>query len=188
MPNAAPFIAHPARRIAAGIVDLVVVGLLMTPALFLAGHLQLRSEGVELVLSVYGLYHFVCYSWFQGGTVGLRLFDMQVVGARSGQPLSAWHALARAAFRPALIYAVGWIAFSTPLLFPMIMPVLIAPLFVELAMMFISPARQTLSDFVTGTLVINLPPPQPHRAPAGPMYSPTDAEFGLRPKRIKRES
>jgi hypothetical protein len=55
----------------------------------------------------------------------------------------------------------------------------------ELGMMYTLPTRQTLSDLVSRTLVVNVPPPQPHRAPAAPMYSPTDAEFGVRPGRRK---
>jgi hypothetical protein len=57
---------------------------------------------------------------------------------------------------------------------------------VELGMMFTLPTRQTLADLVARTLVINVPPPQPHRAPAAPMYSATDAEFGVRPRVIRR--
>jgi uncharacterized RDD family membrane protein YckC len=45
------------------------------------------------------------------------------------------------------------------------------------------PSRRTLTDRLAGTLVVNLPPVQPHRAPAAPMYSATDAEFGRPPKR-----
>jgi len=48
------------------------------------------------------------------------------------------------------------------------------------------PWRRSVADVLFGTMVINVPPPQPHRASAAPMYSPDDAEFGLRPRRISR--
>lgn len=38
---------------------------------------------------------------------------------------------------------------------------------------------RTLTDRFAGTIVISMPPPQPHRAPAFPMYSRHDAEFGV---------
>jgi len=50
---------------------------------------------------------------------------------------------------------------------------------IEVALMLSLPSRRTLADFAAGTIVVNAPPPQPHRAPAGPMYSASDAEFGL---------
>jgi len=46
-----------------------------------------------------------------------------------------------------------------------------------------SASRETLTDRLAGSLVVNLPPLQPHRAPAVPMYSATDAEFGHPPSR-----
>jgi hypothetical protein len=46
-------------------------------------------------------------------------------------------------------------------------------------------ASLTIADIVAHTRVVNTPPPQPHRAPAGPMYSATDAEFGYQPRRRK---
>lgn len=57
------------------------------------------------------------------------------------------------------------------------------PFVAELALIAHTPWRQSLADLIAGTLVINSPPPQPHRAPAVPMYSTTDAEFGPPPRR-----
>lgn len=42
---------------------------------------------------------------------------------------------------------------------------------------------QSVADFLSGTLVVKLPPPQAHRAPAVPMFSAHDAEFGVPPRR-----
>jgi len=43
--------------------------------------------------------------------------------------------------------------------------------------------RRTVADRLCRTLVVKLPPLQPHRAPAAPMFSVNDAEFGNPPKR-----
>jgi uncharacterized RDD family membrane protein YckC len=47
--------------------------------------------------------------------------------------------------------------------------------------------RRTFGDLLAKTIVVKSPPVKPHRAPAGPMYSETDAEFGNRPKRHKSD-
>jgi uncharacterized RDD family membrane protein YckC len=56
------------------------------------------------------------------------------------------------------------------------------PLVIELALIAHTSWRQSVADLLAGTLVVNMPQPQPHRAPAVPMYSATDAEFGPPPR------
>jgi len=47
----------------------------------------------------------------------------------------------------------------------------------------VRPLSRSITDRVARSLVVNIPPPQPHRAPAVPtMYSAPDAEFGPRPQ------
>ena len=53
----------------------------------------------------------------------------------------------------------------------------------EYSLLKSSPVRQTLADKVARTVVVNTPTWEPHRAPAIPMYSATDAEFGHPPSR-----
>src|SRR5690606_31418931 len=60
----------------------------------------------------------------------------------------------------------------------------IIPLLMEVGLLFTS-ASVTLADLVASTRVVNTPPLQPHRAPAAPMYSATDAEFGYPPRKKK---
>ncbi len=185
MANAAPFIANPIRRLAAGLVDFGVVIAFAGIVLWIAqtvGHVSAPTE-IELGLSVYGLYHTAFYWLWGGQTPGLRTLDIRTVSTVGGIELSLRQALARAGFRPLLLYLLGLAAyFTTP---QIITVIVLAPLLGELGMMFTLPSRQTLSDLISRTLVVNVPPPQPHRAPAGPMYSPTDAEFGVRPQRTK---
>ena len=139
---------------------------------------------VAAVASItYALYHLVFFWFLAGATPGLRAFDMQVVRASDGRELSIVRAVVRSGFRPLLLCVIGWSADFFLVSFNPLGPALAAPLLLELGMMFTLPSRQTLSDLVANTLVVNVPPPQPHRAPAAPMYSPTDAEFGLPPRR-----
>ena len=48
--------------------------------------------------------------------------------------------------------------------------------------------RRSIADLLFRTRVVRLPPLQPHRAPAGPMYSATDAEFGITGRAPSRDA
>ena len=186
MANAAPFIAHPVRRLVAGVVDLAVLLLFVIFAVALLGEAR-PAQHLAAVMFTYGLYHAAFLSLLAGGTPGLRAFDMRIVSAR-GADLSVLQTLIRSGFRPALLYAVGWAAVTIDPSPGVRFSLMSAPVLFEVGMMFTLPTRQTLTDLVSRTLVINVPPPQPHRAPAAPMYSATDAEFGVRPRKLRREA
>ncbi|SRR6266540_2582383 len=186
MANAAPFIAHPARRLVAGFVDLVLSLMAAGVVAWIAQSFGYESANeMRLALAVYALYHAAFYWLWGGQTPGLRIFDIRTVSAIGGIELSLLQALVRAGSRPLLLYLLGWVANSTVLPFNVVGVIVVAPLLGELGMMLTLPSRQTLSDLLSRTIVVNVPPPQPHRAPAGPMYSATDAEFGVRPRQIK---
>lgn len=187
MSRAAPYIASPFRRVVAGAMDWILQLFCFALAVGLVA--SQRFLGVEVVVvaaAVYLLYHAFFFWYFAGATPGQRALNMSVVRASDGSRLSFARGLARTAFRPMFYFAyfwpflelVDWLALS-PL---PARTVYLAPVFLELGMMFTLPSRQTLSDIVARTLVVNVPPPQPHRAPAAPMYSPSDAEFGLPPR------
>jgi uncharacterized RDD family membrane protein YckC len=189
MANAAPFIARPMRRVVAGVVDAWVCIFLFS----LTGVTTSISNAsaIDVVLHnsaafvVYAVYHAVCFSLFRGSSPGLHFLDIRVVSALDAGELPLVQAFARAAFRPAFLYLLWWMAAMAKPVPGVDMALLAAPVLLELGMMFTLPSRQTLSDLVSRTLVVNIPPPQPHRAPAAPMYSATDAEFGVRPRRVK---
>lgn len=186
MANAAPFIAHPARRVMAGFIDLVLSLMCSGVAAWLAQSLGYEATNqITLALGAYAVYHAAFYWVWAGQTPGLRIFDIRTVSAAGGTELSLGQSIVRASFRPVFLYVVGWLASSAGLPFDVIAVTVLAPPLGELGMMLTLPGRQTLSDLLCRTLVVNLPPPQPHRAPAAPMYSATDAEFGLRPRRIR---
>lgn len=185
MPNVAPFVAPPLRRLAGGFIDLVLALMLAGFAAMLASAMGIDPGGAELALTVYAMYHAAFYWWWEGQTPGMRIFDIRTVSAVGGVELSMPQVLLRAAVRPVLLYAVGSVAVSTLVPIGLMGVIMLAPVSVELGMMLTLPSRQTLADVVARTFVVNIPPPQPHRAPAAPMYSATDAEFGPRPRRIR---
>lgn len=183
MANAAPFLASPARRLLGGLTDLFVMLLAVVIAVEMVDSAHPLGH-IVVILTTYGLYHAVCLALLSSTTPGLRTLDMRIVN-RNGSDMSMVQTVVRSFFRPAFLYASGWltVALSPP---PgLLISMMVAPVLLEAGMMFTLPTRQTLSDLVSRTLVVNIPPPQPHRAPAGPMYSTTDAEFGVRPRRVR---
>lgn len=185
MANAAPYIANPLRRVFAGVLDTllcVVVTVFLWSLVMAAGGVLPATTMSNIAFLVYFIYHLLFYSVYHGQTPGLTVFDIKIVRAADGHDLLQWEAALRAGMRPVLVYGLGWagVTWREP---QIILTVATLPLVIELGMMFTMPTRQTLSDVVSRTLVVNLPAPQPHRAPAAPMYSASDAEFGVRPQR-----
>lgn len=189
MANAAPYIATPVRRLAAGAIDLVLCFGLSILGWGIIVSSSSASTFIEVALLnkvpffVYAGYHALCLWQFNGQTPGLYILNIRVVRAFGGGEISLPQAALRGAFRPLLIYVFGQTAVAVQASFGPVASIVAVPVLVELGMMFTLSTRQTLSDIVCRTVVVNLPPPQPHRAPAGPMYSSTDAEFGVRPHR-----
>jgi uncharacterized RDD family membrane protein YckC len=185
MANVSPFVARPARRLAAGTIDLVLATMAAVFVLVIVDHAEYSTNETRLALMVYALYHASFFRLWDGQTPGLRTFDIRAVSRTGGIELSPRQTLVRAGFRPLLLYVLDW-ATNLMRYSPDVAAIIVAaPLAAELGMMFTLATRQTLSDLVSGTLVVNVPPPQPHRAPAAPMYSRTDAEFGVRPRPSK---
>jgi|SRR5437588_9545913 len=189
MANAAPYIGRPFRRVAAGAVDLILCLLIVLFGWGMTVSSSNASSVVEVALlnkvafAVYAGYHALFYWLLHGQTPGLLLFGMRVVRASdAGEPPFVL-AVLRAVLRPLIVYALGLAAMPAKPLFGPIVSIAAVPLLIELGMMFTLVTRQTLSDIVCKTLVVNVPPPQPHRAPAAPMYSATDSEFGVPPHR-----
>jgi uncharacterized RDD family membrane protein YckC len=193
MTNAAPFIASPTRRLLAGAVDLsaCMVTALVVSSVFLLDY----SAAVSIV---YAAYHAAFFWLFHGQTPGIFSFNMRIARSADGADMPFGQALVRAAVRPLAVYMLGWAAVRPLALYVAgwstsweqsvasgTIALVTTLLAVELGMMFTLATRQTLSDIISKTLVLNVPPPQPHRAPAAPMYSPSDAEFGVRPRRTK---
>jgi uncharacterized RDD family membrane protein YckC len=191
MANAAPYIARPIRRVVAGALDLWACLFVVFWVFGVTTSVSYSSSYIEVILLnkmafvAYAAYHAICFWAFRGTTPGLYFLDIRVVSASNGAELSFVQILARAGFRPIFLYSFWWTAGLAASLPGADTILLVAPVLAELGMMFTLPTRQTLSDLVSRTLVVNIPPPQPHRAPAAPMYSPSDAEFGIRSGKTK---
>lgn len=176
---AAAYLATPFRRIAAGVIDFGAIFLvvLLTAAIIQQVRLDLLAIGLASVL-IFIAYHFSFLYFWSGESPGRRMLSIRVVSTRDAIDLTG----AQCAGRPVLRFL--WLVAFLPVEYASGVPWLsFAPLLIDLVLMTALPSRQTVADLICRTVVVNTPPPQPHRAPAGPMYSATDAEFGMSAKR-----
>ena len=128
---------------------------------------------------MYFLYHCAFLAWRDGRTLGKAAMDICVISSQ-GRPVNLREAILRTSVRacPFAVMALPGLRATGAGL------ILLGALFLcEVWMLERLPARLTIADRVARTLVVNTPPPQPHRAPAAPMFSAADAEFGIPPKR-----
>lgn len=181
-----PYLASSGARSLAYVIDLVFIGGLM---ILLCGNAQASGAdpgwGTSFAAMTF-LYHAYFLSQKAGVSPGKFIQNICVVSP-SG-PLHVRQALGRAAFS-ALPFACIAAGSSTALEVVeqgvvALLPVLgVAFLLGELLILEFSVARRTVADRMANTVVVNLPPLQPHRAPAVPMFSANDVEFGSPPKR-----
>ena len=182
MQPAKPLFAPPSKRLAASSIDLAIA----TACGWFAINVITREWYPYAYLSVglplaYWIYETVCLVVMRGGSLGRRLFDIQVVSSVGGYDLKWWQAIIRPGIR-VLLYASFVLIFEPSPVGRLDLAAV--PLLFETALLF-TPISLTIADQLARTRVINTPPPQPHRAPAGPLYSATDAEFGFPPRRRK---
>jgi len=185
MADSSTFTATPRKRLSAAFVDFLLVGLAALLTYALADAVGHRLDFEMLVPVAYFAYHSAfLYSW-AGQSPGRRTFDITVVSA-VGADLRLWQALVRSAARPSIVLAasVSTVPFTSV---DFGVQIATAVLLLEAGLLFSMASRRTCADLVSGTLVVNTPPLQPHRAPAAPMYSPNDAEFGYPPQKPRRE-
>jgi len=180
MPDASPFLASASKRLLAGAVDAGPTLLLVIFGIAVADSLNLGTSGISgAAVIIYLAYHAGFNAYWGGETPGRRMLYIRLVDSRGGELTPS-----QAILRP--IVRMIWIAaFFLPAFLTGSFVVFGAPILIDLFLMSALKWRQTTADFVCGTLVVNAPAIQPHRAPAGPMYSATDAEFGVPPRRRK---
>jgi uncharacterized RDD family membrane protein YckC len=169
------------RRIAAGTIDFGVVFLLalLAAAIIQQIRLDLLAIGLGSIL-VFVAYHFSFLYYWSGESPGRRMLSIRVASTRDSIDLTPVQCVGRPVLR------LLWLVAFLPLEYASGIPWLgFAPIFVDLVLMTALPSRQTVADLLCRTVVVNMPPPQPHRAPAAPMYSATDAEFGVRPRQVR---
>ena len=178
--SATPHLASMERRLLAFTIDtvlLVIAMLLLEGSADAVGAHASGAGTLALVALVFTGYHAVALVRPSAG-IGRVVANVAVASLRGGGPLTRWQALVRPAVRT-LSLALGlWVSIELSL--PWIACV---PWLVDMLLMTAHPRQQTFADLAAGTVVVRLPPWQPHRAPAGPMFSRDDAEFGKPPGR-----
>jgi uncharacterized RDD family membrane protein YckC len=181
MPDAGSFVATPEKRFAAALIDIVLVMVIAVLAHVFAKAIGYPADFASLIAIVYFAYHAGFLHNWNGQSPGRRTLDISVVSAR-GAPLTFLQAILRSGLRPlcCFIPSGGLLALGLPQIDPVTSMVVATVEFVLLAFV---PSRRTSADLLAGAIVVNTPPPQPYRAPAVPMYSATDAEFGYPPRK-----
>ena len=197
MPHSRSSIASGQARAFAYLIDACAAALLLIPAAYWTYAFGTASAGaVEFSILLFA-FHAFHLRFRSGCSLGKHILNICVVSA-TGNALSFTQCL----IRPALI-ALPWMLIGiadNPLLRPQNTEFPLAPfatigvllLLTDVFLMEYSVSRRSLTDMVTKTLVKALPPPEPHRAPAAPMYSENDAEFGYPPNhpddRVRRSA
>ena len=176
MPSAQPHLASWERRLLAAAID---GALLLISALFIFSILEaFRATSDALVfLAAAGFvaYHSAALMWPEL-SLGRTVAGIVVLSFNGSGPPSSSQAVTRPVARlgfVAVAYGLGNLVD--------VQWIVAVPVALELALMAHTPWRRTLVDLVAGTVVVNKPPLQPHRAPAYPMYSAKDEEFGPKP-------
>jgi len=145
---------------------------------------DLKAAGISEMLSLacgYALYLLVSAALSPGQTPGKRVLALALIELR-GQAPSRAVAVARVAIRVGVPLLLGIVLGTLTGRFQAYLGVcFVGGLFVDAYCVSYRPGRRLLADSLLGTMVVVLPPVQPHRAPAGPMYSAHDREFGPPP-------
>ena len=188
MPTPNAFVAGSQARAFAYIFDLCAAALLLIPAAYGTYLLGMPSSSAFELSAVLFVYHTYFLAYRSGRSPGKFIQNISVVGV-DGSPLRLVQSLVRAgsvALPWALIGLADEAAFRPQDLESPIRPLAtlgVLWLLGEVLLIEFTSSRQSASDRIANTLVVKLPPPQPHRAPAAPMFSANDVEFGAPPKR-----
>jgi uncharacterized RDD family membrane protein YckC len=186
LPSAEDFTAGSATRSLAYLMDLAAAAFLfMILFAVLDAFGQKPDSALWLALPILGYQAYFLVN--RGGvTPGKFIRNICVISA-SGQQITTGQGLMRAALTtlPYACLASGELEFDVVAhgVVAMVPVAGIAYLFADLVLLEYTRAKRTVTDYLCKTIVVNLPPLQPHRAPAIPMFSANDAEFGNPPKR-----
>lgn len=181
MPSASSFTAEPGKRLWAGGFDFLAVCVLFLVLGVTFEKVYPNYSGWLVFATAFFAYHFLCLLVREGRTLGKTAIEICVISS-SGQRLSVSQCFLCAGVRSLPFVFLGA---HDPFIVLFGALLLLALVLSEFYLLERSLSRQTIADRVASSLVVKLPPLQPHRAPAGPMYSPNDAEFGFPPKRPK---
>ncbi len=175
-------------RVVAYAIDVGTCGmfLLLLVSIF-EGYCDSKAAGAALFACIVFLYQMFFLIYRNGLTFGKYARNIAPISS-NGMPLRTRQIVVRAALISLPYFLIGAerslphgqeiFSATTRALSPVVG---VAFLFVELYVLEFHKQPRTMTDRISGIIVINLPPPQPHRAPAFPMYSRNDAEFGVKP-------
>ncbi len=178
-----PYLASLPRRAGGAAIDIAPM-LLLVIIIFSAIDDAIglhRSAALLAAFLVFVAYHATFQYQWSGETPGCRMVGIRVVSGGRTPDVSVVQCIARP------MASVIWLCSSLPFAVMLSMQwIAFVPAFLSFAMISSLPSRQTVPDLLCRTLVVRTPPVQPHRAPAAPMFSVADAEFGYKPRRAKR--
>ena len=188
MPSARPDIATKANRLVAYAFDIVMVGMAYWFVAYAGQSANTSLESPVVYAVLFFAYHLFFLRWNDGSSFGKSLRGICVISA-AGTKLTPSQAVIRA-----LSLSFPFVLFSAHDFLEVLLSTLSDSTFLamlpgalwclaELYFAESDPMSRSVTDRFAHSLVVNIPPPQPHRAPAIPMYSATDVEFGPRPKK-----
>jgi len=187
MSSPGSFAATSQARSIVYLIDLCAAATLLIPAAVAACVWGTPSAGALQFGAVFFVYHLYFLHFKNGCSLGKYIRNI-TVASMDGSPLRVAACVARAGSiaLPWLLLGLADLLVIQDLskgLPPGAIPTFgVAWLLVDLVCLECVLSRRTLTDRIAGTLVVNLPPLQPQRAPAAPAFSATDAEFGVPPR------
>jgi uncharacterized RDD family membrane protein YckC len=182
------YLATGKARTFAYLMDLCACALLLVPTAYATYLMGTPSAGAFEYALLFAAYHAYFLALKGGVSPGKFVQSIAVVGP-NGRPLQLWQALARSALLalPWLLLSADHSRWALASLSASEAAALrtagAAWLAFDLILIEFARDRRSLTDRIAATVVVALPPPEPHRAPAVPMFSAGDAEFGTPPKK-----
>ncbi|MGC4077933.1 MAG: RDD family protein [Rubrivivax sp.] len=187
-PDPHSYLATSRARSSAYLLDLCACAALLIPTAYAAYCLGTPSAGTFEYALLFLAYHTYFLALRSGVSPGKHVLNIAVV-TTSGRPMQVWQAMLRAGClaMPWLLLAAGdsqWLeATVSEQAFAAVPTAGAAWLALDAILIELTRDRRSLTDRIAFTMVVALPPPQPHRAPAVPMFSAQDAEFGNPPRK-----
>jgi uncharacterized RDD family membrane protein YckC len=180
------FLASPGKRIAATVYDLFAVFLIFLVLVSLAELFGEDLGSFRVFMLVALAYQLGLPIGLHGQTLGKRAQGICIISA-TGAAAAPTQAFVRGLVRclPLLLLTIEYKEWDTTQALAGLSLRIAVLLFVlgEISLIQRPPARQSRADRLARTLVVNQPELLAHRAPAGPMFSANDEEFGHPPSR-----
>lgn len=176
MASGRPHLASWAQRLTALAIDGFIMFVIFVLLLGTMGDWHSGNGAITLAMLLAGVGYHAAGVRNSRLSFGRTIVGVAVVSITGAVEVTHLRAALRALVRIGSAALAAFIAIGTTQAW-----VAVLPLLVDLVLMSHTAWRRSVADLVAGTIVVNAPAPQPHRAPAATMYSATDREFGPRP-------